>query len=296
MPAARRAYQEALQACRAAGDLYFPLVVNLKLANTLRAQGRLHETAELCRQQVQSAEDQGLSRTLAVACLLTAAFVGAQVMVLGDSPDHSKVGVGASLRERLPHPAGETMGFYALAALLKFKYDPRKGFWNNARTFHRKVQPRYANRFLFQDPLAWCSLDPSILEAVHFKRLGGLVPAHLPSHDKLAAFARRDDTVSGVLRREKVDTLERKSLGTAMTNLTRMDFARQYGALELDRLILNPGGAFPLVTVNLVVGAVTCSGKGSLLIEYVEQAVDTASIEQVRDRAMALLLDGWPTA
>jgi hypothetical protein len=80
-------------------------------------------------------------------------------------------------------------------------------------------------------------------------------------------------------------------MGTAVTNLTRMDFARTYGALELDRLIMNPGGAFPLAMVNLVVGAVTCSGRLSLVMEYAEQAVDTATMEQVRDKAMAFLLD-----
>ena len=81
-----------------------------------------------------------------------------------------------------------------------------------------------------------------------------------------------------------------------MTNLGRMGFARQYGALELDRLIMNPGGAVPLVTVNLVLVAVTCSGKLSLLLEYAEQAVDTSMVEQVRDRAVGLLTEGAPSA
>ena len=80
-------------------------------------------------------------------------------------------------------------------------------------------------------------------------------------------------------------------MGTAVTNLTRMDFARTYGTLELDRLIMNPGGTFPLANVNLAVGAVTCSGKLSLVVEYAEQAVDTKTIEQVKDRAMAFLLE-----
>jgi hypothetical protein len=222
---------------------------------------------------------------------LTAAFVGAQVAVQGDSPDHAKIGIGVSFRDRLPHPAGQTMGFYAGAATLKFNYDTRKGFWDNARVLHRQVQPRLTNKLLFQDPLAWCHLDPSILEAIHFKRLGGLVPARFPRHEKLAAFAQRDDVVSGVLKREKMDDLERKAMGTAVTNLTRMDFPKQYGPLELDRLIMNPGGAFPLATVNLVLGAVTCSGKLSLVLEYAEQAVDTRTMEQVRDQAMAFLLD-----
>ena len=230
------------------------------------------------------------AESVTVNSALTAAFVGAQVVVQGDRPYHSQIGVGVSFRDRLPHPAGQTMGFYAGAARLKFKYDARKGFWDNARKLHRTVQPHLTNKILFQDPLAWCHLDPAILEAIHFKRLGGLVPVDSSRHEKLAAFARRDDVVSGVLKREKLDDLERKVMGTAVTNLTRMDFPRQYGALELDRLIMNPGGAVPLATVNLVLGAVTCSGKLSLLLEYAEQAVDTKTMERVRDKAMALLL------
>jgi NRPS condensation-like uncharacterized protein len=246
---------------------------------------------ELSEAQTRALVERCRAENVTVNSALTAAFVGAQVMVLGDRPDHRSIFVGASFRERLPHPPGEAMGFYAGAATLKFKYETRKGFWENARKFHRQVQPRYANKHLFQNALAWSYLDPSILEAIHFKRTGGLVPAHLPSHDKLSEFARRDDTVLGVLKREKIESLERKSMGTAVTNLGRMGFARQYGALELDRLIMNPGGAVPLVTVNLVVGAVTCSGKLSLLLEYAEQAMDTGAVERVRDRALALLLD-----
>lgn len=80
-------------------------------------------------------------------------------------------------------------------------------------------------------------------------------------------------------------------MGTAITNLTRMDFPRAYGSLELDRLIMHPGGAFPLANVNLVLGAVTCSGKLSLLLEYAEEAVDTQTMEKIRDEAMAYLLN-----
>lgn len=80
-------------------------------------------------------------------------------------------------------------------------------------------------------------------------------------------------------------------VGTAVTNLTRMNFPRTYGTLELDRLLMNPGGAFPLSTVNLVLGAVTCSGKLSLVIEYAEEAVDTRTMEKIKERAIKFLLN-----
>lgn len=79
-------------------------------------------------------------------------------------------------------------------------------------------------------------------------------------------------------------------MGTAVTNLTRLDFPREYGPLELDRLILKPGGAFPLVNVNLLLGAATCAGKLSLVIEFVEDNVDIGTMERIKKEAMGSLL------
>ena len=87
-----------------------------------------------------------------------------------------------------------------------------------------------------------------------------------------------------------MDTLEGIMVGTAVTNLTRLDFPRGYGALELDRLIMKPGGVFPLVKFNLVLGAVTCAGKLSLVLEFVEDNVGVETMEEIRDRALAFLL------
>jgi NRPS condensation-like uncharacterized protein len=221
---------------------------------------------------------------------LTAAFVGAQYIVQGDRPYHSSIAVAAHLRDRLRRPVGQVMGFYAGIVMPKWKYNGRTGFWENARRFHKKVKPLFTNKNLFNDFLSWCYLEPAILEAINFKKLGGLVRPHQARYRKLSAFSQRDDVVLGLLKRDKRESLDRIFMGTAVTNLTRMDFPRTYGTLELDRLIMNPGGAFPLVNVNLVLGAVTCSGKLSLVMEYAEQAVDTRTMEQVRDKAMAFLL------
>ena len=223
---------------------------------------------------------------------LAAAFVAAPAVVQGAKPYPSRTAVGASLRDRLPKPAGEVMGFYAAAATPKWKYDDNRGFWDNARRFHRKVSPLYTNKVLFQEALTWSYLDPSILEAINFKLLGGLVPEGSSRYQKISTFSSRQDTVLAILKRDKMESLDRLTMGTAVTNLTRMDFPAEYGDLELDRLIIKPGGAFPLVTFNLVVGAVTCSGKLSLLVEYVEDNIDARTMEVIRDRALEFLLHG----
>jgi hypothetical protein len=221
---------------------------------------------------------------------LSTAFAGAQTVVQGKKPYHSSIGVAASLRDRLQRPIGEVMGFYAGLVTLEFKYNSGNGFWENARRFHRKVRPLFNNKNLFKDPLVWCYVEPTILESVNFKMLGGLVPEHFPRYQKISDFSKRDDVVLSLLKRDKMDSLDRITMGTAVTNLSRLDFQREYGTLELDRFLLKPGSLFALATVNLVLGAVTCAGKLSLVVEHVEENVDTSAMEKIKDKALQFLL------
>ena len=229
-------------------------------------------------------------QSVTVNTALTAAFADAQISVQGAEPSHSGIGIAVSLRNRLRQPVGEAMGFYAAVVTLKHKVNRKIGFWENARWLHRRVRSLLNNKALFKDPLVWCYVEPTLLEAINFKKLGGLVPADAPRHEKLSAFATRTDVVQGILKRGRMESLEQVIMGTAVTNLTRMNFPRSYGDLGLERLILQPGGAFPLTQVGLALGAVTCSGKLSLALEYAEEAVDTDTMRAVRKLALESLL------
>ncbi len=63
MVSAYQARLDASKICRAAGNIYFLLVANSKLAMTVREQGRLEETIAMCQQQMQLANENGLSQT-----------------------------------------------------------------------------------------------------------------------------------------------------------------------------------------------------------------------------------------
>jgi NRPS condensation-like uncharacterized protein len=226
---------------------------------------------------------------VSVNSALTAAFSGAQSFVEDEKPYHAKIMIAASLRDQIPNPPGEGMGFYAGGAELKLKYNHKKSFWENARRFHKKIRHKIKNKFLFGDVLNWLHLDPTIFEAMNFKKLGGLVSSNSSRYEKLSSFSRREDIVFRILKRDNLETLEKKIWGTAVTNLGRLGFPKTYGALELDRLIMQPGGGIPLANANLVLGAVTCSGKLSLVVEYAEEAVDRQTMEKIKDKAMEFL-------
>ena len=222
---------------------------------------------------------------------LTAAFAAAQSTVLGDKRYEPKLGVAADLRDRVRPPVGEVMGFYAGMATHSYKHNPKVGFWDNARKLQFKLQKGFTDETLFKDPLTWSYLSPSILDAIGFKKLGNLVSETAAGSGKLRRFADRKDVVGDILKRDKMEVPDRVVMGTAITNLTRLDFPTSYGSLELERMTFKPGGAFPLANVNLVVGAVTAAGRLSLVIEYVENNVDNEAAEAISKTALGWLLD-----
>ncbi len=70
MTAAYEARSETARACEAVGYNYFVIIANLEVAITLREQGRLQRTIEICQQQMQLAIELGLPQTRAVGWLL----------------------------------------------------------------------------------------------------------------------------------------------------------------------------------------------------------------------------------
>ncbi|MHA1995785.1 MAG: condensation domain-containing protein [Candidatus Hodarchaeales archaeon] len=246
-------------------------------------------SVELSEAQTSALVDRCRKEGVTVNTALAAAFTGAQYLIQGDKSNHSSMIIAGDLRKRLPKPAGEAMGYFAGGISLKYKYNRKISFWENGRKLHQKLKPLYTNKNLFKEPLTWCYLEPSIMESLGFKMVGGLVPSDSPQYEKLSTFSKQNDIVTSVLKRGNIDSLDKPSLGTAITNLTRMDFPSTYGTLELDRLIMSPGGAFPLTTINFNLGAVTCAGKLSLLLEYSEVAVDSKTMEKIKEKALEFL-------
>ena len=93
---------------------------------------------------------------------IIAAFSAAQNFVVGEKPHHAQAAIAVSLRDRLPHPPGEGMGYYALGLQLKFKYNRKKSFWDNARNYHKKITSNLSNKKVFCDLPAFLQMYSNI--------------------------------------------------------------------------------------------------------------------------------------
>lgn len=246
-------------------------------------------TVELSEAQTTSLVERCRKENVTVNTAITSAFLAAQCDILGNKAN-PKIMVAASVRDRLPKPAKEAVGFYASGVVMENHCDKKTSFWENSRELHRKLASLYTNRILFKRIMNWIYLDPTIMESINFKMIGTLVPPDSPRYNKLSSFSKQKDVVTSLLKRQDMD-LEESMWGTAVTNLTRLDFPRKFGQLELDRLIMNPGGMFSLAMVNLVIGVVTCVGKLSLLIEHEENTIASTVAEKIKEKALKFLLE-----
>jgi LuxR family maltose regulon positive regulatory protein len=70
LTAAYRVRLEALEASRAAGNIYMILIASVKLAVTMRQQGQLQQVIEINRQQLQLANENGLAQTVVIGWLM----------------------------------------------------------------------------------------------------------------------------------------------------------------------------------------------------------------------------------
>jgi len=137
MTTAYRARLEAATACKETGNIYFSLLAHLKVAVTLRAQGKLQQTIELCRQQIRLADECGLSQTTVVGCLQ--AIWGEVLAERGDldgAVERAKEGVERAER-------GEDMATLGWSYMCQMRILFSKGDWAGATEITQKIENIY---------------------------------------------------------------------------------------------------------------------------------------------------------
>lgn len=92
--AAHKARSDALVIGNASGDTYVLMILNLRLAELLRQQGKLHQVIDICEQQLKRAEEGGISEAAITGWLLGIwGEVLAELNHLGRAIDQAKKGV-----------------------------------------------------------------------------------------------------------------------------------------------------------------------------------------------------------
>ena len=74
--------------------------------------------------------------------------------------------------------------------------------------------------------------------------------------------------------------------GLSITNLGLLDYPSKYGSLELERFIFVTSTS-PMM--ELVISAVTVSGRLTFSINYIEETTNTPTMQKIKNKALEYL-------
>jgi hypothetical protein len=227
-----------------------------------------------------------------VGSAMSTAFIAAYRDICGDFKRNQKhVLMPYDLRNRVDTPAGDVFCILNTLFQFKFDYNPKKCFWENVQTFHRRTRKYLDARSIVGPLLAMEKGDQTLVEAVM-----GVAPHAKDVHEgsgsyvKLSAFVRDNRNISFKMFKLYTWLFSWKMI---TTNLGRLPFPEEYGNLKLERLFFAP----PADHVPLILGGVGVSGRTTFTLNYMDNTGEgkesqTETLIKVRNRALEHL--GFP--
>ncbi len=215
-----------------------------------------------------------------VNTLLIAAFIRAQSIAKGFVKKQNG-GFAVNLRDRLVDPIDQFYGFFATGLFPTFKDSPNRSFWSLARDTHRRIRKKMDRKVYYHNLLRFFSIQPTMTDALIMKMYGKIIPEGYSRYEKLSSYSRKKDIIRFIVNR-----FMSKTFSFGVTNLGRLDFPRNYGDFELDRIFLSVHTA---LNTEVIIGGATASGKLSLVISYIENTIDDEVMYKIKENMLDIL-------
>ncbi len=240
-------------------------------------------SVELSEKETSYIINQCNTHGVTVNSALNTAFITARNAVLGPfKGGKRKVMIPVSTRKRFKNPVDEHFGLYVSGFEFKPNFNPKKGFWKNAKNFNEKAKENLYINKIFKFAAITGFIDQTLVDAREFSFLGNLVPSNYSRYKKIHAFSSDEKNIVNKRTQKQIPNLP----GLAITNLGKLDYPVNFGPLELERFIFMTSGS---QHIELVIAAVTVAGKLTFTINYLEQVIDTPSMEKIKDAALKYL-------
>ncbi len=240
-------------------------------------------SVELSEEETSNLVDNCRQHGLTVNSALNTAFLAARNSIRGPFKGGKRnIMVPVNTRKRYSKPIGENFGVYISGFELEFSYNPKKGFWENAKIYNDKAKENLYIKKIFQFAAITEIVDQSMVDARQFTFFGNLVPSNFSRYEKIHTYCNDEKNIANKRAKKQIPKLP----VLAITNLGLLDYPTKYGSLELDRFIFVTSGT---PYIELVIPAVTVAGKLTLTINYLEETTDTPTMERIKNKALKYL-------
>lgn len=228
---------------------------------------------------VEKCHQQGVT----VNSALNTAFLAARRSIRGPfKGGRQNILLPVNTRKLYRKPVGEHFGLYVAGFQFKLSYNPKKDFWENTKTFGKKVREKLDINKVFKFAVITSLIDKTLVDARSFSFMGKNIPSNFSRYDKIHAFSNDEKNIVNKRAKKQIPSMP----GLAVTNLGQLDYPTKYGSLELDRFIFITSGT---PYIELVIPAVTVAGKLTFTINYLEETTDTPTMERIKNKALEYL-------
>lgn len=208
-------------------------------------------------------------RGLSVNDALVAAFMLGQAKLR--EPDGERVlefGIPVNVRGELSPPVGKEMGNFVSGVTLRYAYDTRRGFWENAKKIKALIGNKIADRrSRFAALQVQALVSPGLLDSLPFLEFGRDVRPVSVALGKILGLRLADKL-------------------TGMSNLGRVAIGKKGGRVNLESIaFIPPAYAGSLLTI----GAIGYDDSLSLCLRYFAEEIPEADIEKIESEALKAL-------
>jgi len=240
-------------------------------------------SVELSEEETSNLVENCRQHGITVNSALNTTFLAARNSIRGPfKGGKPNIMVPVNTRKRYKKSIGEYVGVYVSGFQVNLSYNPKKGFWENAKIFNDKAKENLHINKIFEFAAVTDLVDQSMVDARQFTFFGNLVPSNFSRYEKIHTYCNDEKNIANKRAKKQIPKLP----VLAITNLGLLDYPTKYGSLELDRFIFVTSGT---PNIELVIPVVTVAGKLGFTINYLEETTDTETMEKIKTEALKYL-------
>lgn len=165
-------------------------------------------------------------------------------------------GVAVSVRNRLKRPVGNAFGCFVSDIGFKFNYTEKQCFWDNVKSYHKKVRNELDNFKDLQSQISLSNMDYTLMEALTFSRHISYNPSKFDNYERLNRLSPKKKNIATLLSKAGL----KEYPGLLITNLGALDFKYNNDKIKLDKIYFAPS-SIPMQEGGMIIGALSVNNK-----------------------------------
>lgn len=216
---------------------------------------------DLSKEQTKRLVKRSKENGVTINTTITTAFLRAEKDVLNKKEYSEEVIISVSLRDYLRDNPEDTMGFFASAIRPKLRYEADKGFWDNAKDFHKKIKRLITETNVFKSQVIGL-FNPNFIDALALGKFNKC----------------EDKTVKKMIQKKKMNVI---NTTFTLTNLGRISIDEEVRQHMITSIL---GPTVYGDTMDKYIGVITINNQIFFSISFNQNIISKDDIKKIKNK------------